>query len=543
MSIRPVEDSIESRDAIRDCEFDKFTKGIYGKRVVRTISQSLFQDSQILDLITNQGFLNDENGDPIQYSYYRVTSVNSTRLYANFYTDQGEDIFVVLMDFSPNQAAQGSLPLLYHIQKLDPFPVPFNIPIIETGYFLQGFSPAGLVVAHLNLTGGMGSPVFEVVSSSAGVFEIINNNRLVLGADYTDQDEQIEITIKATDGSNQTIEVTRSIVLGEPLPLTNLTISPDVVVDGLPSGRFVGKLSPVGGVGPYTYEILSDLDNKFELLNGNEIYTTDTMNILDVSYDLEVKVTDSLDSEPNVLVKTFTINIDPAITNTYALSFNGATQITKTPNTEFNPDTDDAFSISTWIKRLTAGTSDTVVTSLDTNNNNQGWIVYFDGNANNRLSVNLNFNASNQIRTRFTLGASTINSWHHLVVTYDGSGNANGINVYLDGVPALRVVQENGLGSNSIRNDDSFFYIGGRGNNSQNADMYIDQTAFFNKELSLSEVGTMYNGGVVEDIRLKELLDDMANAFEWEQNLNDSASNVLTIYDNQDLTSFTTDVP
>lgn len=38
MSGRPTEDSIQGRDAIKDCEFDKFTKSSENKRVVRVVA-------------------------------------------------------------------------------------------------------------------------------------------------------------------------------------------------------------------------------------------------------------------------------------------------------------------------------------------------------------------------------------------------------------------------------------------------------------------------------------------------------------------------
>ena len=83
--------------------------------------------------------------------------------------------------------------------------------------------------------------------------------------------------------------------------------------------------------------------------------------------------------------------------------------------------------------------------------------------------------------------------WYHLVATYDGSTNANGVNLYINNVANNNIVTDSlsGVISNSeplqIGGQDTFFTAG-----------QIAKTRIWNVELTASEVATMYNGGTIQ---------------------------------------------
>lgn len=93
-------------------------------------------------------------------------------------------------------------------------------------------------------------------------------------------------------------------------------------------------------------------------------------------------------------------------------------------------------------------------------------------------------------------GTSTINdgNWHHIVGVNDGTN----LKIYVDG--ALETTTTSG---GSIDNGNNPFYIGRRGGTSANQGHFsglIDETSIFNAELSASDVTSIYNSGVPNDI-------------------------------------------
>ena len=87
------------------------------------------------------------------------------------------------------------------------------------------------------------------------------------------------------------------------------------------------------------------------------------------------------------------------------------------------------------------------------------------------------------------------NTWLHVVVTYDGSEASTGIEVYLDG--ANDTTTQSGAGSyTGMTNTSNNVGIGSRadaGISEFQGDM--DNIRFYNRELTLSEVGDLFAEG------------------------------------------------
>ncbi len=88
--------------------------------------------------------------------------------------------------------------------------------------------------------------------------------------------------------------------------------------------------------------------------------------------------------------------------------------------------------------------------------------------------------------------------WIHICATYDGSTNASGITLYING----SVFNSNSINGGSYTapsgNNNGDVYIGRY--NIEYADGLIDETAVFNSELSQSDVTSIYNNGIPNDI-------------------------------------------
>ena len=181
----------------------------------------------------------------------------------------------------------------------------------------------------------------------------------------------------------------------------------------------------------------------------------------------------------------------PPFSNVNSFSFDGVDDYFLVPDTSGlsfgNGTTDSPFSISAWIKPTSSGRFPFVFkwgTSARE--------YYFQIAGGGALQVSLN---SSQFVYIGRNGQTTIsqNVWSHVVCTYDGSGNKNNINIYLNGVLDNSTAISSGTYT-AMRNTTQPFEIG-RYYGGNYADGLIDETAVFNSELSQSDVTSIYGGG------------------------------------------------
>lgn len=89
-------------------------------------------------------------------------------------------------------------------------------------------------------------------------------------------------------------------------------------------------------------------------------------------------------------------------------------------------------------------------------------------------------------------------SWTHICATYDGSTNASGITLYVNGSVFNSSSLTGGTYTAPSGNANGDVYIGRY--NIEYANGKIDEVAVFNSELSASDVSTIYNGGLPNDL-------------------------------------------
>lgn len=109
-----------------------------------------------------------------------------------------------------------------------------------------------------------------------------------------------------------------------------------------------------------------------------------------------------------------------------------------------------------------------------------------------KLQVTLYDNNNSASISRNGNTSITTASWSHVVMTYNGSGAATRIKVYLNGV--LDNGSTTGTGSYTAMSNTSQPFEIGRFSASY-ADGHIDEVAVFNTELSATDVANIYNGG------------------------------------------------
>jgi len=154
------------------------------------------------------------------------------------------------------------------------------------------------------------------------------------------------------------------------------------------------------------------------------------------------------------------------------------------------------FSISAWVKRDGAGAGFAVVSKMESSGNYRGYLLYIDSTN----VVKFVLRSQNSPTSRLVVdGTSTITNtnWHHITMTYDGTSSTSGVKIYIDGVSDT--VNTSGTLSATTLNS-SPFNIGARDSNSLFANATIDEVSVFNSELSASDITTIYNSGVPNDI-------------------------------------------
>ncbi len=203
----------------------------------------------------------------------------------------------------------------------------------------------------------------------------------------------------------------------------------------------------------------------------------------------------------------------------------------------------DAYSISAWIKTTSTTSFQVIVAKQNSGSPFNGFNFYITNGT--RLNFSLGTVPSAYINGRTnTISSLNNGSWHHVVLTYDGSQDVSGFSIYVDEVsyPVVSVVNTT---PNDVSNTQDFL-IGARGTIGSPALFFvggIDEVSYFNSELSQSNVTSIYNSGVPNDIAsLSPLSWWRCGDGDTSPTLTDngSASNDGTM---TNFTTFSTDVP
>ena len=152
----------------------------------------------------------------------------------------------------------------------------------------------------------------------------------------------------------------------------------------------------------------------------------------------------------------------------------------------------NTFSMCVWINTPTTGSpSDGILSRRITSTLGCSFLNRLDDN----ISVYLANNPSNRIWVETNSSPLSINTWHFIVLTYDGSGLASGVKVYVDGNIQSLTTNDDNLSSFDFSNSGNFEIGSISNNHTQLFQGLIDETSVWNKELTQSEVTTIYNKG------------------------------------------------
>ena len=170
----------------------------------------------------------------------------------------------------------------------------------------------------------------------------------------------------------------------------------------------------------------------------------------------------------------------------------------------------NAWSVSAWINRDTGTTSQTIINIKENTYHGHDFQIFHNENL-TRLDVNVN--GANAFRN--TSVSLNDDQWYHLLVICDKteSPNANKCKVYLDGTI---LTNSGGTNMQQIADTNNDLTIGMQLKGTSTPYVktaawngLIDEVAFWDKALSASEAGDVYNGGTPGD------LSSMSNLTNW----------------------------
>jgi len=195
----------------------------------------------------------------------------------------------------------------------------------------------------------------------------------------------------------------------------------------------------------------------------------------------------------NIYLNTDVVDgiIGQAATKPNTSTWTIGTILADAPDNVYKFKSNQAFSISMWIKRNnTNGVLQNLINQYNTNINTG---FYLDLTAENKLEVKFrNFYYSFYKITNSGIVNDT--DWHNIVITYNGNNNNTGFKIYFDNVD----ISSTGVGTSSGTIElNSFINLGNRNNSTgvydKQFDGSVDALSIWNRELTVDDINESFN--------------------------------------------------
>lgn len=179
-------------------------------------------------------------------------------------------------------------------------------------------------------------------------------------------------------------------------------------------------------------------------------------------------------------------------------------------NAKLDFNANEAFSFSMWIKKVNSTSSSTAafLSKMANSSPYRGYEVGFEsGQRPYFYLISTWGSAALGVKTSVAhMGSSA--AWHHIVVTYDGSGSENGVTIYHNAVGKTRQSASDALlefntsdtlSAGDTTTNSDIFALGSRASGLHN-NIYMDDVAVFDYELTAAQVTSIYNSGDSLDV-------------------------------------------
>lgn len=225
--------------------------------------------------------------------------------------------------------------------------------------------------------------------------------------------------------------------------------------------------------------------------------------------------------------------------NTRSLAFNGVNQYLNGGDV-FQYDIATAWSLSMWVKPNNVSAQRCLYSKQTNDANAYGLGIYHTNTG--HILIQMRTASTLRLHTTSSLQLSAL-TWHHLLVTYDGSSNINGIRIYLDGTVGS-TPSSGALGGTLLSGQNAYF---GRRGTSFHFSGNLDEITWFDRVITSAEnTDQVWNSGVPTDLTNELVSGNIDNHYRFET---DSDPTVIDQVGTDDLTmvgmsdaSFETDV-
>lgn len=150
---------------------------------------------------------------------------------------------------------------------------------------------------------------------------------------------------------------------------------------------------------------------------------------------------------------------------------------------------DQAFTVSAWVKLPNLDGGGAIVARMDDGNDFRGWDMWVEGG---RVGMHIIHKWPEDALKATTRDPLQAGRWQHVTITYTGSGNVNGLRVFVDGVNRPLNPQSNQL-RNTIRTTVPL-KIGQRHTTSPIEGLGVHDVRLYNRALSDQEAAELARG-------------------------------------------------
>jgi hypothetical protein len=303
-----------------------------------------------------------------------------------------------------------------------------------------------------------------------------------------------------SDTTNADSNTATRVVVTNPSPAdapgpTDLTLSSNDVTEDTSINGLVATLTTINGTAPFTYAITDDPDNKFTI-SFNELRLDSTVDFdTDQDHNVTIEVTDD---NGKTFEKTFVINVlEVALgAGDKEITLNGIDEAVSVSTINEIDQGNLSFTFCFEVTRSRVNVDETIFSQQLTNLSKRGCEVYFDSNDRLRFAL-INSLVGNEYAEIRIGGAQSqgLNEKAFYCLTYDGSKDASGMEIYKNGSLATITTVFDTLTSSSVITSSAGVLFGLRSDGTRYLQGRLDNIMLFNKVLSASEISTLYNGG------------------------------------------------
>lgn len=147
-------------------------------------------------------------------------------------------------------------------------------------------------------------------------------------------------------------------------------------------------------------------------------------------------------------------------------------------------DYDRAFSYGAWIYPKAGNVGGAVFAKMNEADNFRGFDLWLEGN---RVGAHIIHNWPENALKVMTKNPLAANQWHHVFITYNGSGIEDGVQIFVNGIrQSERTISSKAL-TGTIRNDVPMI-IGARSNGSSASNLLVNDVRVYDTLLAPSEI-------------------------------------------------------